>query len=544
MGKALFALSRRLHRYAGLLLLLYLIFVGVTGILLNHPTMISALSVPRWLVPPSYQIEEWNRGSLRSVVFSEREPSVGFVAGTEGIWKTTDGGVTFEPMASGYPRSRALRRTNHIVLLEEEEAPARLLAATRGGLFVASVDDAEWRRIPLAPGDEHVRKILRIGERLVVFTNSNAYEAYGEAGGDLPHFTLVDPDRLHGGEGGTTEGVSLVRLMFALHSGAVWGMPGRLLIDAAGVALIFLSASAIYLWYFPRSRRRSAGAPRKDGIGRRLFPWLFKYHLKIGVWATLFLILFAGTALFMPPSPLVPMTVRKVVPPQYWPGPLPANPWHGNIGNATYDPVRDEILVELRGGTGRSVWRAPADFSTPFARDAARLPIGAMGSNVLEIKADGTLVVGSFSGLYQRSAGGGALIDLSTGEPADPRPFRRGEGGWQTAGYFETPSGERFVVTHDEGLIGIGGAQPNGRFKMPDELKQGYRMPLWSFLFEVHNGRILRDWLSSHYYLISFLGALSLLLITFTGLFDWAYRKLPARPGKGRPEKRKEDPAK
>lgn len=79
---------------------------------------------------------------------------------------------------------------------------------------------------------------------------------------------------------------------------------------------------------------------------------------------------------------------------------------------------------------------------------------------------------------------------------------------------------------------------------MPDELKQGYRMPLWSFLFEVHNGRILRDWLSSHYYLISFLGALSLLLITFTGLFDWAYRKLPARPGKGRPEKRKEDPAK
>lgn len=52
MGKALFALSRRLHRYAGLLLLLYLIFVGVTGILLNHPTMISALSVPRWLVPP------------------------------------------------------------------------------------------------------------------------------------------------------------------------------------------------------------------------------------------------------------------------------------------------------------------------------------------------------------------------------------------------------------------------------------------------------------------------------------------------------------
>lgn len=528
MSTMVFALSRRLHRYLGLLFFIYLILVGVTGILLNHPAIISGLSVPRWMVPSSYQIENWNRGSLRTVVFSKQNPCIAFVAGSEGVWKTTDGGVSFKTMDSGYPPSRALRRTNHILLLEDENA-AHLYAATRGGLYVTSVVNSAWRRIPLAPGDDHVRKILHIDKRLVVFTTSNVYETDVVNGRDETHFTLIDPNRIHGGTGGFADGVSLVRLMFALHSGGIWGLPGRLLIDAAAITLMFLSASAIYLWYFPRSIRRAKGVPRKKGLGRKIFPWLFKNHLKIGIRATPFLIFFAATALFMPPSPLAPMAARKVVLPQYWPGFLPVNPWHGNIGNAVYNPVRNEILVELRGGSGRALWHAPADLSIPFTRYKQKLPIGAMGSNVLEIKTDGTLTVGSFSGLFQRPEEGAAVIDLSTGEVADPSMLRRRSGGWRTSGYFETPGGERFVATHDQGIIAIDNVPLNGRFHMPEKMKQNYRMPLWSFLFEVHNGRILRDWIGSHYYLISFLGALSLLLITFTGLFDWAYRKLPLR---------------
>jgi len=528
MSKMVFALSRCLHRYLGLLFLIYLILVGITGILLNHPATISDLSVPRWMVPSSYQIENWNRGSLRTVVFSQQNPCIGFVAGSEGVWKTTDGGVSFEAMDSGYPRSRALRRTNHIVLLEDETS-AHILAGTRGGLFSANVEDRTWENIPLLPGDDHVRKILHIDKRLIVFTTSNVYETELVSGRTASNFTLIDPNRIHNGAGGFADGASLVRLMFNLHSGSIWGLQGRLLIDAAAVSLIFLSASAIYLWYFPRSLRRATRPPRKNGLGRKIFPWIIKFHLKIGVWATPFLILFAATALFMPPSPLVPIAARKVVLPQYWPGFIPANPWHGNIGNAVYSPVRNEILVELRGGTGRALWYAPADFSIPFRRHNQKLPIGAMGSNVLEIKTDGTLIAGSFSGLFQRQEEGGVLIDLSTGEVADPRTLRRRSGGWQTSGYFETPGGERFVATHDRGIIAIDNVHLNGRFQMPEKMKQNYRMPLWNYLFEVHNGRILRDWISSHYYLISFLGALSLLLITFTGLFDWAYRKFPLR---------------
>jgi hypothetical protein len=37
----------------------------------------------------------------------------------------------------------------------------------------------------------------------------------------------------------------------------------------------------------------------------------------------------------------------------------------------------------------------------------------------------------------------------------------------------------------------------------------GYRMPLWNFRFETHNGRIVRDWLGGSYFLVSLLGAVS-----------------------------------
>ncbi len=521
MFRRLFAASRWVHLYLGLFVLLYLILEGITGVLLNHPTLISGFSVPRWFVPPSYRIEDWNRGSLRTVAFSERKPSMGYLAGSEGVWRTADGGVTFQPMPSGYPTSRGYRRTNHILLLEDD-GPGRLLAATRNGLYGCSLETWDWQRIDLGDGVEDVRKILRIDDRLLVFTDSYAYQSDVGTSADAIKFQPVHLARTEGGE---EEGIRLVTLMFGLHGGEIWGLPGRLLIDAVGIGLVFLSVSAIYMWYFPRVRKwfpRAFGKKRSsEAKKRRVYQWLYKYHVDLGVWTTVFLVVIAATALFMPPSPLVFLTIRKEVPREYWPGPLPKDPWHESIGNAAYDPVHKEILIEAK----RALWRGPADFSGPFVKDESRLPLSAMGTNVLEVADDGGLLVGSFSGLFHCHPNDGPVIDLSTGKPHVPSRSRRPFGSWRAVGHFRTPAGEQFVATHNDGIIGIDGAELNGRFRMPDQMVQAYRMPLWSFLFEVHNGRIVRDWVGSKYYLISIFGALSLLVISFTGLYDWGYRK-------------------
>lgn len=534
MLRRVFAASRWAHRYVGLVVFGYLIVVGATGVLLNHPTLIRGFSVPRWMVPPSYRIADWNRGSLRTVAFSERDPSLAFLAGTEGVWKTTDGGVTFHPMDSGYPRSRAERRTNHVLLLEDV-TPPRLLAATRNGLYACSLEEETWRRLSLGEGVENVRKILQVEDRVVVLTDSHAYESAPGTDAGLADFQRVPLERAPSGGDAQQDGIRLVRLMFALHGGEVWGLPGRLVVDAVGVGLVFLSLSGIYMWYFPRGRRWSLPWKGKGhGTGMTLHPglyrWLYKYHLDVGAWTAVVLVVIAGTALFMPPSPLVMLTLRTTIPRAYWPGPLPDDPWHESIGNAAYDAAGGEILIESK----RALWRGPADFSGPFRKDETRLPTGAMGTNVMEVTDDRGLLIGSFSGLFHVSPDGGPTIDLSTGKPRDPGGSRSPFGRLMTVGYFETPAGERFVATHREGLVPIGDAQAGDRFRMPDEMVQGYHMPLWSFLFEVHNGRIFRDWIGSSYFLISILGALALLAISFTGLYDWAHRKLAARARKAR----------
>jgi hypothetical protein len=47
------------------------------------------------------------------------------------------------------------------------------------------------------------------------------------------------------------------------------------------------------------------------------------------------------------------------------------------------------------------------------------------------------------------------------------------------------------------------------------------RMPLWNWLFELHNGGIFRDLIGGGHALIIPLGALAFLLITITGVIDW-----------------------
>ena len=80
--KWLFRTSKWIHKYLGLLLILFIGWMSVSGILMNHPDWISGLSVPRWLVPPQYRIHNWSRGALRVGVFSEQDPAVGYIGGS------------------------------------------------------------------------------------------------------------------------------------------------------------------------------------------------------------------------------------------------------------------------------------------------------------------------------------------------------------------------------------------------------------------------------------------------------------------------------
>lgn len=51
-------------------------------------------------------------------------------------------------------------------------------------------------------------------------------------------------------------------------------------------------------------------------------------------------------------------------------------------------------------------------------------------------------------------------------------------------------------------------------------------MPLWNYLFEIHNGRFFKDLVGDWYLLIIPLGSLLFILITLSGVYDWLYLRV------------------
>jgi hypothetical protein len=145
-----------------------------------------------------------------------------------------------------------------------------------------------------------------------------------------------------------------------------------------------------------------------------------------------------------------------------------------------------------------------------------------MGPTVFEAYGQGGYLIGSFNGLFHLERSTNRPVDMLNGnylsewsniQPAD----------YMITGYFKTPSGKEYISTHEQGLMAIplNVQSESKRFAMPKEVRYEYRMPLWNFMFELHNGRIFKDWLGGFYILIVPLGSLLFVLIIFSGVYDW-----------------------
>ena len=118
MPKLLFRFSRFTHKYLGLIVLVYFLGMGISGILLNHPTLLQGFSLPLGWLSDSYQYKEWNRWSLRDAAFSKQQPEKIYVAGKEGVLMSRNAGRSFTPLSSGLPAPVYLRDTNCLLLIE------------------------------------------------------------------------------------------------------------------------------------------------------------------------------------------------------------------------------------------------------------------------------------------------------------------------------------------------------------------------------------------------------------------------------------------
>lgn len=496
---AVYRMSKRLHRWTGLGLSLFLVWMGISGVLLNHPGLIRRVSLPLSLMPDGYGGVNWNRMAFRQALAPENLPGMVLVGGKAGVWLSRDHGREFVPLDNGFPRAAWDRDTFSLLLSGIEEtgdaAGPRLYAGTRSGLYTCILDvdkpDPAWEKVP-ALDSRKVVSLVADRENVLAFTPSACYSGNGLAFCPVP---LPDPEVRSGTR-------SMAGFLLRLHDGAIIGLPGKLAVDGAGLCMALLALSGGFVWSAARLRKRLKNGKQVFRAVRFCRRW----HLRLGIWSAGLLCLITLTGILVRP-PFLPWVYRHLGTTVALP--LPGGPWENRIFKAAVingPSGTRHLLLVCRDG----FYTAPAGLDETFKKLDLCVRVSGMGATVLEPLPDNQVLVGSFSGLY--------TVDLWSGAVS---PYGGGKGrGRPCTG----------VLMHGGTLAGVCGYRqgytavrpgPFSDLPMPGAVAAQGRMSLWHFLFELHNTRIFKGFLGEAAWLaIPVAGCLTLVLLG-TGVVDW-----------------------
>ncbi len=506
--KKLLRKSKWLHKYFGLILLLFFAWMAISGILLNHPKLIENFNTPTFITPSHYYPNNWNRKSLKGIVYTKNIKSDSIIIyGNQGVFiKAANSDSITSYMNGDYPKPARLKRTNYLIA---DTLHKRLLAANNKGLYICKSGSSQWKQIDLPENKEYVNKIIIANDKIVVITKSCFYVSDFT---DKLVFTRKIPKKHHKGQ----KTISLVNVFLELHDGRIFGFPGKILWDIAALVLFFLSISAFYIWFYPKKWKRNykRKAIRISNKKKKPYRLFYKYHTKLGWYFAIILLIIFITGIFLRP-PLIITLVNTNINEKYYPNFKNNNPWHHKIRNALYDSANDRIVLDCSDG----IWAGSLFDNKEFEKLDLPISIFAMGANVFKEQTKNTWLIGSFGGLEEYNKSTNSVKSLLQIES-----FNKGMGRPApilVTGYVNLPNGENRIVGHYKGLCNYKGEPDKNALPMPDVIRQNYRLPLWNFFFELHNARIFKTWIGGFYILVIPLGGLLGLFVLISGIYDY-----------------------
>lgn len=507
--------TRRLkkwHKWVGLVFTFFLLMFAVSGIFLNHRGTFASCDIPRRLLPPGYRYDNWNNGSVRGT-FPLAADSL-LVYGNNGIWLTDTLHRSFAPYGEGMKRGADNNSVTNIVRTSD------------GNVFAATTFDL-YRYIPSRHAWQHVEE-LDAGERLsdIDADDSGRLAVMGRSHIFIAEAPYTDFEKIElPAPEGYDNSTTWFRIIWTLHSGELFGIPGRLFVDLIGVLTIVLCITGIVLLICPgiirRRNKRNRSTKRSVSLMRGSMTW----HNKAGSWFLFFLLLIAVTGMCLRPPLMLAVVRGKTAPP---PGSAldSPNPWHDKFRALRYDRYTHDWLLYASGG-----FYTIGDFTDTPVRLAGAPPVSVMGVNVLHQQDSTQWMVGSFSGLYRWNRSEGRSYDAFTSEEY----VRRGGMpvfGHAVSGYSDDFADGPFAFEYSKGARSLHG---DADFAvMPEDFADG-RMSLWHLSLEVHVGRIYANLFGS---IISnlwvFLSGTLFIVILLTGyiLYRRTFRKNKKRSGK------------
>lgn len=449
------------HKWLGLFLSLFLVVFAVSGIVLNHRDVVEECELSRSYLPSDYEFDRWNNGLIRGTL-SWKDSTQVLAYGVAGMWLTDRWGRVWQPYNDGLPRGVDGRGVRHVVRTAEGE----VFACTPLGVY-RHVGQS-WYEVPLVLEDGHERLVdLAVkGDTLVVVSRSRVYWAVAPY--EAFHAVTLQPSEGH------DERVSLFRTLWVLHSGELFGLVGRLVVDVLGLLLLLLVLTGVAHWFFPRWIRRWCArvAHRKRAtkqMQRNL--WL---HDRMGRYTLVGIFVVVLTGWCLRPPWLVAVAQAKVpaIPFTLLDG--RGNAWHDRLRTLRYDTHDDTWLLHTSSG-----FYAMADLTAMPTPILHAPPVSVMGINAMVQDERGVWTVGSFAGLYEWDRASGRVVDHYT-QAAPQVVVGPPVGEHICAGYSRDFAHGPLVFLYDKGTTAL---------PMPESMRT-LPMSLWQVALEAHTGRI------------------------------------------------------
>lgn len=447
---------RKQHKWLGIGMSFFMLMFCVSGILLNHRSLIKDMNVSRKYLPSRYEFQNWNGGLLRGTLDLDAnlmQDSMSFadschqllLYGNGGIWLTDSKASYFKDFNEGLPIGADYRQIKNVIRLDN----GRIFAVSPFGLYRYGVHGT-WHevRLPLED-DEKLTDIASHGDTLVVLSRSFAYTS-------IPPYRTFNRIQLHAPKDYDGK-VTAFRTVWMLHCGELFGIVGKLVVDAIAIILVLLCVTGIVFWLRPK---------RKVLLKHSLH-----LHDKIGRYTIILTLLIALTGWCLRPPVMIALALNKI---PALPGTTQRseNPWNDKLRMVRYDESSHDWLLS----TSEGFYSLNLEKATVKEISSAP-PVSVMGLNVLQKDAKGRWLCGSFSGLFVWDRQQKTATDYFTGKAA-PKKAGAPFGKKAIAGMsqdFSTP----VIAEYYEGSNFA--SQPASMNQLP--------MSLWNVALEVHSGR-------------------------------------------------------
>lgn len=530
---------KKYHRWLGLVLSVFMLVFCVSGIILNHREVFSGCEVSRKWLPASYYIKNFNNGVVKGTVVkksaahslsSENCDSV-LVYGCAGVFLTDSRLSTWQDFNAGLPESIDERNVRHVVKAKD----GSLWCAALRDVYRYDENSHRWKKVELPGNEERIMDVALAKDSMTVvaLTRSRVFTIvpfvqYGEIVkiGKSSSETYRVESKIIPAPKKYEPKTTLFKLVWHLHSGEFFGLPGKLVVDAIALVLIVLSITGILLFILPYGIRRAkklAAKARMKRLGKQ-FAWNMKWHNKIGYVTIVLTLWIAITGMCLRPPLMVPLVLSKLPQAVGEDG----NVWQDKLRAIRWDAVQGDWLVS----TSEGFLRVDEDFSqAPKMLPDDECPkLSPMGVAVWESDGKGGWIVGSFRGIYRWNPVNHSLnqiLDYFTGKPSEETSMIPISDNL-VCGYSEDfLGGKPLVFGFAKGVedakgqaVALCNDEPKksrNEESMSDLICETAPMSLWNVALELHVGRCYSPFLGPLSDLFVFLSGLLITLVLLSG---------------------------